>query len=116
MQSAEYAFACRTSVQGVTGCGARQRNSPTGGWANGTPLKDSTASAVIPCNLPASVLTTPACANSDGTDSTATSTIANFVKRTIYIPRDLVSSNVGHSSSVSVHMYNSLNRTDPSRF
>src|SRR5262249_28494026 len=43
--------------QCATGCGARQRKSPTGGAANGTPLNDRTPSATAPCNSPLSTLT-----------------------------------------------------------
>jgi hypothetical protein len=39
-------------LQGVTGCGAFHRRSPTGGAANGTPLNDATSPATTPCTFP----------------------------------------------------------------
>jgi hypothetical protein len=41
--------------QGVTGCGGRQRNSPTGGAAKGIPLKLETPSPVTPRTIPEAV-------------------------------------------------------------
>lgn len=51
--------ALRTSVHGVTGCGAFQRRSPTGGAANGMPLKTLTdgSSPRTPSIAPVSVRT-----------------------------------------------------------
>ena len=39
MQVGPNLSALRTPVQFFTGCGSRQRRSPTGGWPNGIPLK-----------------------------------------------------------------------------
>src|ERR1039457_1124933 len=38
----------------ATGCGGRQRSSPTGGVAKGTPLKTVRPSSFVPCNWPCS--------------------------------------------------------------
>src|SRR5882724_11301614 len=46
----------RIESQGFTGCGARHRNSPTGGAANGMPLYTRTA-VPDPTTYPESILT-----------------------------------------------------------
>ena len=62
---------CLTLFHGWTGCGAFHLNSPTGGAANGMPLKMFMSPFVIPETKPASVFTTGAvvCVN----DATAVS-------------------------------------------
>src|SRR4051812_36201208 len=54
MQLAANASALRTPLHGAGGCGARQRRSPVGGAANGTPLKTAIApsAAVTPARSP----------------------------------------------------------------
>src|ERR1035441_9578983 len=51
--------ALRTPVQFLTGCGSRQRRSPTGDWPNGMPLKLRTPSlgAAVDSRMPLAVLT-----------------------------------------------------------
>jgi hypothetical protein len=55
IQADANASALRVPVQGVTGAGGRQRNSPTGGAANGTPLYTVNPSARTPDTAPDSV-------------------------------------------------------------
>src|SRR3954470_15707064 len=50
-----HSVAWRTPSHGATGCGGRNRNSPTGGAANGTPLKTHTPSSSSPATRPAAV-------------------------------------------------------------
>ena len=45
-------MAWRVPFQGTTGCGSRQRSSPTGGAANGTPIYIVRASFVTPSIAP----------------------------------------------------------------
>src|SRR5947207_11214279 len=45
----------RTPSQGATGCGGRNRSSPTGGAANGRPLNTRTPSSSTPATRPAAV-------------------------------------------------------------
>src|ERR1700761_5934122 len=47
----------RTPLQGAAGCGARHRNAPTGGAANGIPLNTCTPSTTAPETNPSSTLT-----------------------------------------------------------
>src|SRR5882757_1400612 len=47
----------RTSDQGATAWGGRQRNGPTGGAANGMPLKTETPDSVTPWTRPSRVMT-----------------------------------------------------------
>src|SRR5688572_23821638 len=46
------AEACLTPLQGMTGRGACQRRSPTGGAANGIPLKAATPLSTVPRTVP----------------------------------------------------------------
>src|SRR4030095_7350009 len=46
MPTGPYVSAFRTSLQGATDCGARQRHGPTGGAANGIPLNTRTLLSV----------------------------------------------------------------------
>ena len=57
MQSWPYSVAGRTPVHATTGCGGRQRKSPSGGAANGIPLNESTPSATAPLIVPPSTFT-----------------------------------------------------------
>src|SRR5262245_12679591 len=57
MQSCAYAVASLTPLQAGAGRGARQRSSPTGGAAYGTPFHDWTPSFTAPDTRPLSVLT-----------------------------------------------------------
>src|SRR6476620_2318185 len=57
IQSAGNSVAWRTPVHLAAGCGGRQRSSPTGGAANGTPLKETTPSTASPCSSPLSIFT-----------------------------------------------------------
>src|SRR5206468_6083831 len=58
-QTSPNVSALRTPVHFATGCGARHRNAPTGGAANGTPLNTRTpgAAADVAESRPASILT-----------------------------------------------------------
>jgi addiction module HigA family antidote len=47
--SAESWLNAERAVHFATGCGGRHRRSPTGGAANGMPLKEATPSATTPC-------------------------------------------------------------------
>src|SRR6185437_12088138 len=49
-------------VQGLTGCGARQRRLPTGGAAKGMPLNEVIPSAATPSTRPPVTGTTSICA------------------------------------------------------
>jgi hypothetical protein len=49
--------ALRTPCHGLTACGGRQRRAPTGGCANGIPLKAITPFAAAPRTLPLSICT-----------------------------------------------------------
>src|SRR4051812_48708841 len=51
-QGSAKAVVCLIPLQGITGCGACQRSSPTGGAANGTPLKAATPLSTEPRTLP----------------------------------------------------------------
>jgi hypothetical protein len=53
------AVAARSPAHGATGCGGRQRRSPTGGVANGTPRNTRTPAAESsrPTSVPASTVT-----------------------------------------------------------
>jgi len=51
-QGSAKAVVCLTPLQGMTGCGACQRRSPTGGAANGRPLKAATPLSTTPRTLP----------------------------------------------------------------
>src|SRR5262249_40082497 len=64
MQRVPNSVALRTPLQFFTGCGAFQRNSPTGGAANGIPRKTRTPGvpAVAPSTTPFSVRTSSAAA------------------------------------------------------
>jgi hypothetical protein len=62
MQSELYWVAVRTPVQFAAGCGARQRNGPTGGAANGTPFQLAIPSSTAPLSAPFATLTTGAAA------------------------------------------------------
>ena len=57
MQSWPYCVASNTPVQGLAGCGGRQRRAPVGGAAKGMPLKAVTPASVEPTRAPASTLT-----------------------------------------------------------
>ncbi len=59
MQRGAYSVAALTSDHFATGCGARQRFGPTGGAANGMPLKSriSRLAPVVPAILPLSIVT-----------------------------------------------------------
>src|SRR5271169_3115098 len=57
MQSWPYWSATRTPFQGAAACGERQRRSPVGGAAYGTPLYETTPSDTTPATRPDSVLT-----------------------------------------------------------
>ena len=59
MQAAPNLSALRTPGQFFTGCGSRQRKSPTGGWANGIPLKLRTPSlgGTVDSTMPFAVFT-----------------------------------------------------------
>jgi hypothetical protein len=54
MQRVPQVSACRTPFQGSTGAGGRQRSSPTGGAAKGTPLKIrmEESAPVVPSRAP----------------------------------------------------------------
>src|SRR4249919_1045975 len=52
MQLGPYADACLMPVHGVTGCGAFQRDAPTGGAANGMPLNEAMPFATAPATRP----------------------------------------------------------------
>src|SRR5690606_36010398 len=56
-QSAQNLLASRTPSHAATGCGGRQRYSPTGAAAYGIPLKLSTLSSVTPRTIPDAVRT-----------------------------------------------------------
>src|SRR5262245_15670742 len=51
--------ALRTALQFLTGCGSRQRRSPTGGWPKGIPLKLRTPflGAAVDSRMPLAILT-----------------------------------------------------------
>src|ERR1700731_1654181 len=68
MHRAPNSVALLTPFQGLTGCGSFQRNSPTGGAANGMPLKITTfpSALLLPATSPASVGTCT-CAPSEPT-------------------------------------------------
>src|SRR3954466_1758523 len=51
-QDAPNLLASRTPCHGLTACGGRQRKSPVGAAANGTPLKLVTSPSVVPRTLP----------------------------------------------------------------
>src|SRR5688572_11313893 len=51
-QGSAKAVVCLTPLQGITGCGACQRRSPTGGAANGIPLKAATPLSIAPRTVP----------------------------------------------------------------
>src|ERR1044071_9032022 len=51
-QGSAKAEACLTPLQGMTGCGACQRRLPTGGAANGIPLKAATPLSTLPRTVP----------------------------------------------------------------
>src|ERR1043165_194594 len=51
-QGSANAEVCLTPLQGMTGCGAFQRRSPTGGAANGIPLKAATPLSTVPRTVP----------------------------------------------------------------
>src|SRR5688572_19710348 len=51
-QGSAKAVVCLMPLQGITGCGARQRRSPTGGAANGIPLKAATLLSTVPRTVP----------------------------------------------------------------
>jgi hypothetical protein len=55
-QLAHSLVASRTSFHGTTGCGGRQRFSPTGGAAKGIPLKLETSPSVTPRTTPEAIL------------------------------------------------------------
>src|SRR6059058_4272816 len=57
MHSAPNASAFFTPFHAGGGCGAFQRSSPTGGAANGMPLKTRTPSTAVPAISPPSTLT-----------------------------------------------------------
>ncbi len=57
MQSGPYLLASRTPDHDAAGCGDCQRSSPTGGFANGTPLNAVTPSRVTPDSAPLSTRT-----------------------------------------------------------
>src|SRR5580704_17192910 len=59
MHEGPNASALRAPDQFLTGCGSRQRRSPTGGWPNGIPLKLRTPSlgAAVDSTAPLAVLT-----------------------------------------------------------
>src|SRR5215212_6696226 len=74
MQTCPYLSALRTPVHFATGCGSFQRSGPTGGAANGTPLKTRTPSCSVPESWPASVLTVSliaACIDAEADTATA---------------------------------------------
>ena len=52
-----YSCALNTPSHFSAGCGAFQRNSPTGGLANGTPLKTARFCWAVPCSLPCATVT-----------------------------------------------------------
>src|SRR5215468_4947103 len=60
-----------TPFQGLTGCGAFHRNSPTGGAANGIPLYDVTPLAVTPDTRPPVTATSPVSLRADDATSKA---------------------------------------------
>jgi hypothetical protein len=62
MQSLPYAVVSRVPFQAMAGCGARQRNAPTGGAANGMPFQLMTPWSMAPLILPVSMTTTGAAA------------------------------------------------------
>src|SRR5262245_36297961 len=51
-QGSANADVCLTPLQGTTGCGASQRRLPTGGAANGIPLKAATPFSTMPRTVP----------------------------------------------------------------
>src|SRR5688572_9946232 len=51
-QGSAKAEVCLTPLQGMTGCGACQRRSPTGGAAKGIPLKAATPLSAMPRTVP----------------------------------------------------------------
>src|SRR4051812_35485390 len=56
-QSLPYARAGFAPVHGLTGCGGRQRSSPTGGAAYGMPLNELTPASTAPSSIPLATLT-----------------------------------------------------------
>jgi hypothetical protein len=57
--------ASRSPLQGFTGCGGLQRNSPTGAAAKGIPLKMDTSPSVTPRTIPEAVFTFGAAISED---------------------------------------------------
>src|ERR1700733_983913 len=65
IQSWPYWVALRTPRQAATGCGGRQRRSPTGGAAQGNTLQGSTPSFAAPLKTPVSTVTATISLSSD---------------------------------------------------
>src|SRR5437867_2811032 len=64
MQRGPVAVALLTPVHAATGCGGFHRRSPTGGAANGMPLKLRTPFDIAPETSPPSIFTVSSAANS----------------------------------------------------
>src|SRR6266567_4058156 len=77
--------ALRTPLQFLTGCGSRQRRSPTGGWPKGMPLKLRTPSwgASVDSRMPLAVLTRSAA--TDGGIATAQTAMAGRINVEAFI-------------------------------
>src|SRR5208283_4100181 len=70
----------RTPSHLAAGCGARQRRSPTGGAANGTPRYTVSVASLVPCNTPCSTLAVVLAATlMHGTAAMAIASKTNFM-------------------------------------
>src|SRR6188768_2220341 len=76
MQALAKASAFLTPAQGLAGAGAFQRRSPTGGAANGMPLKTEMPASVTPLTAPPVTVATVTCASAASNGNTARSTRA----------------------------------------